>query len=132
MERRVVIIEMGKDGYFSCYMQEDYETFGLAGYGETVEKAKEDFWNSYEETKEIEESEGRVMPVFKAEYKYDIQSFFDYFDFFNVSKIAEMAGINPSLMRQYSKGITKAGEKQYKKLSKVVSTISEELSEVTF
>ena len=57
-----------------------------------------------------------------------MQSFFNYFSFLNVTKIAELAGINASLMRQYTSGVTKAGQKQYDKIRVAVERISKELS----
>ena len=130
-DKRTVIIERASDGTFSCYLMDDYDTFGLAGYGNSVEEAKADFWKAYEETKEMEEAEGRTMPVFSVIYKYDMQSFFEYFNFLNITRIAERSGINPSLLRQYSKGLSNAGEKQYKKLNETMNKIAEELSMAT-
>lgn len=127
-KKDVVVIERAGDGRFACYLKESYPTFSLAGYGESVEEAKEDFWEAYNETKELEEAEGRSMPVLDVVYKYDMQSFFDYFNFLNISEVARRAGINPSLMRQYSKGITNAGERQYKKLNDAMTNITKELS----
>ena len=63
---------------------------------------------------------------------YDMQSFFDYFSFLNVTKVAELAGINPSLMRQYTSGVTKKKKKQYDKIRVAVERISKELSAATF
>ena len=130
-EKKTVIIERASDGTFACYLMDDFDTFGLSGYGNSVEEAKTDFWRAYDEIKEIEESEGRKMPKFSAVYKYDMQSFFDYFNFLNITRIAERSGINPSLLRQYSKGISKAGERQYRKLNDAMSKIAEELSTAT-
>ena len=48
---------------------------------------------------------GKEVPELEFTYKYDMQSFFDYFSFLNVTKVAELAGINPSLMRQYTSGV---------------------------
>jgi hypothetical protein len=61
------------------------------------------------------------------EYKYDLASFFDYFNWINVSKLAEKAGINPSLMRQYKKRLIFASEKQSEKIQKVINQLGSEL-----
>ena len=114
------IMEKAKDGYYSCYVEEDLPGFGLSGFGETAEAAKEDMMKAYQEIKEMQT------------YKYDMQSFFDYFSFLNVTKVAELAGINPSLMRQYTSGVTNAGQKQYDKIRVAVERISKELSAATF
>src|SRR6185312_10816761 len=38
------------------------------------------------------------------EYAYDLTVFFEQFNFLNQSKVTELAGINPGLIRQYSSG----------------------------
>lgn len=127
-----VIIEKAKDGYYSCYVEDDLPGFGLSGFGESAEAAKEDMLKSYQEMKEIQAEEGKEVPELEFTYKYDMQSFFDYFSFLNVTKVAELAGINPSLMRQYTSGVANAGQKQYDKIRVAVERISKELSAATF
>jgi hypothetical protein len=106
--------------------------FAPAGYGDSVEKAKKDMLLSVDEMCEILKEQGRPVPTLEYVYKYDLQSFFNYFSFLNISKIGEIAGINPSLMRQYSSGTTVAGEKQYDKIRDAVKKIAHELSVATF
>ena len=125
-------MEKAKDGNYSCYVDDDLPGFGLAGFGETAEAAKEDMLEAYEEIKELQAKEGKAVPELEFTYKYDMQSFFDYFSFLNVSRVAELAGINPSLMRQYTSGVANAGQKQYDKIRVAVGKISRELSAATF
>ena len=72
------------------------------------------------------------IELFDFIYKYDIQSFFNYFSYLNASDIARRAGINPSLMRQYISGVKKAGEKNYQRLSACVGKIKEDLRAISF
>lgn len=130
--KATVIIEKAKDGYYSCYVEDDLPGFGLSGFGETAEEAKKDMLKAYQEIKEIQAEEGKKVPVLEFTYKYDMQSFFDYFSFLNVTKIAELSGINPSLMRQYTSGVANAGQKQYDKIRVAIGKISKELSAATF
>ena len=125
-------MEKAKDGHYSCYVEEDLPGFGLSGFGDTAEAAKGDMLEAYKEIKEIQAEEGKEVPELEFVYKYDMQSFFDYFSFLNVTKVAELAGINPSLMRQYTSGVTNAGQKQYDKIRVAVERISKELSTATF
>ena len=127
-----VIMEKAKDGNYSCYVDDDLPGFGLAGFGETAEAAKEDMSEAYAEIKALQAEEGKAVPELEFTYKYDMQSFFDYFSFLNVSRVAELAGINPSLMRQYTSGVANAGQKQYEKIRVAVRKISRELSAATF
>lgn len=116
-----------KDGSYSCYVPQQFDNFGLAGYGDTAQEAIDDMLAAYEETKELVEN----VPELEFEFKYDIQSFFNYFSFLNISAVADMAGINASLMRQYSAGIATAGEKQYVKIRRAVGTIRERFDRAT-
>ena len=127
-----IVIEMASDGGFSCFMQESVPHFALLGYGDTAKEAKEDLLQSYEEIKEILKEDGIEAEELTFVWHYDIKSFFDYFDFLNVSKVAERAGINPSLMRKYTSGVVNAGEGQYIKLKSAVETFAKELCEATF
>ena len=126
------IMEKAKDGHYSCYVEEDLPGFGLSGFVDTAEAAKEDMMKAYQEIKEMQEEEGKEVPELEFTYKDDMQSFFVYFSFLNVTKVAELAGINPSLMRQYTSGVTNPGQKQYDKIRVAVERISKELSTATF
>lgn len=134
MEKRTVtvVMEKAKDGYYSCFVEDDLPGFGLAGFGNTAEEAKADMLVSYQEMREIMQEEGKEIPQLQFIYKYDLQSFFDYFSFLNISKVAERAGISASLMRQYASGVSNAGQKQYDKVRRAVSDISKELAAATF
>ncbi len=127
-----VIMEKATDGFFSCYVDDELEGFGLMGHGSTAEEAKKDMLVAYNEMKELFAEQGKEIPALEFVYKYDLQSFFNYFSFLNVTKVAELAGINPSLMRQYTSGSAVAGQKQYEKIRKAVDGISKEISVATF
>lgn len=113
-------------------MKEELPHFGLTGWGNTPQEAKADMLSAYEEICAILVSQGKKPANLEFVYHYDMKSFFEYFDFLNVSKIAERAGINPSLMRKYTSGVAKAGEGQYLKLKKAIENIAEELSSAHF
>lgn len=127
-----IIFEMAKDGGCSCYMQEDIPDFGLLGYGKTPQEAKADMLEAYEEIKALLIEEGKTPQELEFVYHYDMKSFFGYFDFLNISKVAERAGINPSLMRRYTAGQANAGERQYIKLQTAIRSIAHELATANF
>ncbi len=54
------------------------------------------------------------------EYGYDMTMFFEEYNFLNQSKVAELAGINPALIRQYSSGIEQPSLAQVKKIETAV------------
>lgn len=127
-----IVFEMAKDGGCSCYMVEEIPDFGLLGFGNTPQEAKADMLQAYQEIRELLLAEGKEPVQLEFVYHYDMRSFFEYFNFLNVSKVAERAGINPSLMRKYTSGVVNAGEGQYQKLKKAIHSIAEELSAANF
>lgn len=131
----LAIIEKGTDGLYSIYSDDMLLNHGLGGYGSSVEEAKKDFFVSIEEAKEMIIEEGQAFPDgaehISVTFKYDLQSFFNYFDWINVSQFAKKAGINESKMRQYKSGLAFAGESTTKKILDTIKNIGAELQSAT-
>lgn len=130
------IVERGSDGLYSIYSDDCIGKDYFGGFGENVEEAKADFMESIKEAIENARQDGfDNVPVFEAvsvEFKFDIPSFFNYFDFINVSRFATYAGVNESKMRAYKSGAAFPGEKTTKKILKAVQTIGREMCMATF
>ena len=128
------VIEMAKDGRFGIYTP-DLKTTKIIGSGSTVAEAKADFENSVVEMFDcyMETNGGLPDELNGVEfvYKYDIASFLEYYKFINVSQLAKVLGINPSLMRQYKKG-QHISEKRVKKIQEVINSVGKELAEIEF
>lgn len=128
-----VIIYKASDGTYWCRTENEVYGCTLNGCGKNVEEAKEDMNACLEEAKaDYEEIHSKSPAKINFQYSYDLQSFFDYFSFLNVSEIARRSGINPSLMRQYVSGNKAAGEKTYNKLSACMTNITHELQAASF
>ena len=65
------------------------------------------------------------------ERSYDLTVFFEQFDFLKQSKIAELAGINPGLLRQYASGVKYPSAAQAMKIEKAVHLLAKELQSVS-
>ena len=127
-------VEKGSDGLFSVYSDEHLGNSYFGGFGDSVAKAKEDFITSVKEAIEEQKAEGLEAPVFEdiqIEYLYDVPSFFYFFDYFNVSKFAEFAGVNESKMRAYKSGSAYPGEKTMTKICNAAHRMAAELSAFT-
>lgn len=126
-------MELWDDGTYSIYVP-DMEKHNLNAQGKTVEEAKEGLQEAIKDYLEMYNSTGEDVPKElvnpEFEYKYDLASFFDYFDWINVSKLAEKAEINASLLRQYKKRLTFASEKQINKLQTTVNKLGKEMAAV--
>ena len=126
----LAIIEKGTDGLYSIYSDDMLLNHGLGGYGSSVEEAKADFMESIKEAKGMITEESIPLPnemeYIDVTFKYDLQSFFNYFDWINVSQFAKKAGINESKMRQYKNGLAFAGESTTKKILDTIKNIGAE------
>ena len=120
MKKVTIIVEQASDGSYWCRTAEDIAGIGLNSCGDTVEQAKQDLIDCYQEAKEDLEEQGKTMPAVEFVYKYDLQSFFNYFSFLNVTEIAKRAGIN------------NAGEKTYERLAACLDGIKAELQAASF
>ena len=129
----VAIIEKGSDGFYSIRSEQKVGRYFFGGYGDDVKSAKEDFMESVNESVKEAAKEGAEMPEgIEVSFKYDIPSFFNYFDFLNVSKFAEYAGINESRMRAYKSGLAYPGERTTRKIMRAVESIGKEISSARF
>ena len=125
----VAIIEKGADGFYSIRSEQKVGRYYFGGYGEDVKSAKEDFLASVKESLEGATKEGTQIPAgIDISFRYDLPSFFNYFDYLNVSKFAEYAGINESRMRAYKSGIAYPGEKTTHKIMQAIEQIRKDLS----
>jgi hypothetical protein len=66
----------------------------------------------------------------KFQYRYDLSALFEAFKFLKISNIAEIAGINPSLLRQYVTGNKHASSTQAKKIQATIHKLGKELIDV--
>ena len=65
------------------------------------------------------------------EHLYDVSVFFENFNFLKQTKIAELAGINSSLLRQYATGIKHPSPEQAKKIEIAVHKLAKDLESVS-
>ncbi|WP_439490461.1 hypothetical protein [Algoriphagus sp.] len=62
-------------------------------------------------------------------YQYDIYALFKKFDFLKISTVAEHAGMNPGLLRQYVSGAKSPSQDQAKKIERTLHNLAAELQE---
>ena len=123
------MIEKGKDGSYGVFTP-DLNSL-IIGDGATVAEAIADFQNSMKEVQTAYEEAGEQLPKelqdVEFDYRYDIASVFNFFDYLNVSRLAVRAGINASLLRQYKSGGTYISEKQALKIENALHSCGKEL-----
>lgn len=130
--KTTALIEKGKDGTFGIFTPDLEHT--IIGEGNTVCECKLDFENSVKEIFEYYQENGEQIPEelqdVEFEYKYDIASLFNYYNFINVSQFAKLAGINPSLMRQYKSGDQYISENQISKIEDALHKMANEMASI--
>ena len=73
---------------------------------------------------EFEEVEPNTV---QFEYQFDISALFQKFDFLKISNVAEHAGMNPGLLRQYVSGAKNPSVDQAKKIEHALHELASEL-----
>lgn len=130
--KTIALIEKGKDGSFGIFTPNIQHT--IVGQGNSVSEAKEDFRNSVKEVLASYTDLGKSIPAelqdVEFEFRYDIASLFNYYKFINVTRFAQEAGINASLMRQYKSGNQYISENQVLKIEAALHKIAREFAEI--
>ena len=89
--------------------------------------------NSYQEMLASYTEEGEPIPEelrdLEFEYKYDIASFFDEFNWINISALARVLGMNKSLLHQYKKGNTYISHEQMKRIETGIHELGRKMLE---
>ena len=126
----IVTIEKQKDGTYIAYNTND-DNVTIIGTGDSVSAAKDDFFNSINETIEACEETGLSIPQSlkeEPEFRFDVASLFEYYKLINVSAFAEYIGINASLLRQYKLGSTYISDAQLQKIEDGIHSIGLEFT----
>ena len=130
--KTTALIEKGKDGTFGIFTPDINHT--IIGEGNTVAEAKADFENSVKEMILSYTETNREIPDelkdIEFEYKFDMSSLFNYYDWINTTKFAKTASINSSLMRQYKTGKVYISDTQTRRIENALHRLGKELTAV--
>jgi len=78
------------------------------------------------------EDKGFTYSLDEIQFKYDLESFFDFYKVINAKALSERIGMSQSLLAQYTNGIKKPSPSQTKRILQGVQQIGRELAEVRF
>ena len=120
----ITITRNGAAGYI-CTCDYPFKFFDLGGCGATVEEAKEDCFTFYNEMKKEYPNENFLD--LDVSWVFDFPSFFNHFDFLNVSKVAKYAEMSPSNFRHYAAGSKNMSQTQFSKVKKAFDRMADEL-----
>jgi hypothetical protein len=65
----------------------------------------------------------------QIDFRYDLESFFQEHDYLKISSVAEQAGMNPGLVRQYASGVKYPSGEQADKIRRAIKKIAKELTQ---
>ena len=78
------------------------------------------------------EDRGFTYSIDNIQFKYDLESFFDFYKVINAKALSKRIGMSQSLLAQYTNGIKKPSPNQTKRILQGVQQIGRELAEVRF
>lgn len=95
-----VYIARGSDGTFDATMEYNKAIpFGLLGQGKTAKEAIEDFYNSYEEAKQMLAEEGKECPDVDFEFYNDVPSFLQQYAFIlTLAGLEKVTGVSQTIL----------------------------------
>lgn len=126
MKKLDFIIEKGKDGY-GAYREE--KGLGLiTTMGNTVAEVKKNIVEAYNLFAEV--SGKAEITEEQIELKYDLASFFEFYQEINVSALGKRIGMQKSLLSEYKNGSRKPSDKQVNRILTGIKDLGRELSEI--
>jgi hypothetical protein len=133
MKKVKVIVEQGGDGKYSAYMDCYDFDFGLAGFGNTVKEAIDDFYESYAEEKAIGAKENKEIPELEFDFQYDVCSFLQYYSgILSKSGLEKITGINQKQLWHYSSGNRRPKPQTTRKIQERLHHFADDLRQVHF
>ena len=126
-----VVIEKTNTG-FSAYAK-DFS--GIATVGETFSDLKENINEVFQlQIEYLQEKDPSIKSLdYEINYVVDLEQFFEYFSVINKTVFAERyAKVNPSLFRQYTKGLTPLSSEKLKQISSGLHKLADEINDLTF
>lgn len=114
----------GFSGYFK-------EIDGVISIGDTINEIKNNLKSALktflEYLNEMGLSNLKIKDV-EINYVVDMKQFFEYFNMINKSSFADYIGINRSLFRQYTSGLTSVSDKKMLHISKGLHKLADDIS----
>jgi hypothetical protein len=112
-------------------MDDDNLEFGVNGYGNTVDEAKNDIRSAYAEIKKVFTEEGKSIPDLVFEFKFDVASFLEHYSkILSLAGLERLTGINQGQLSHYVTGRRKPSQKTVEKISRSLHEFASEISQV--
>ena len=130
METKInVILEKGEEELFARIEFPEWLCITTGKDLVEIENNLKELIHDHKETDGKDEAYFQSLDLGKVvfEYSHDLTAFFEEFSSLKVSSIALLAGINPSLLRQYVSGAKYPSLKQVQKIEQAVHVLGKQL-----
>ncbi len=126
------VIERGKDGTYAIYMdKKDVKlNYLVTGSGKTIEDAKNDFLQGYQDMKEFFNEKGKEFIEVEFNYVFDVQSLLSYYSsLFSLVGLSKITGISKGQLSHYVTGLNKPSKKNEEKILEGFRTFATDLTQ---
>lgn len=123
------IIEKTSTG-FSGYIK---EIDGIVTAGDSINEMRDNFneaLTSYFEYLSEKGFESPNINEVKINFTVDMNQFFKHYNVINKSAFADYIGINPSLFRQYTKGLANLSDKKMLQITNGLHKLADDISDI--
>lgn len=132
MKKLTAFIEVSKDGLFAVCTDPNPLQIMIAGFGDNVKEAIEDFHEAHAELKEMEKQEGKTLPDIEFEFRYDTVSFLQYYSkMISLAGMQRLTGINRHQLSHYVTGKSKPSAKTVARIQEGVTSLGRELCNIS-
>ncbi len=134
MKKVKVLIEKGKDGLFTAYMDNTPLSYSCLGTGKTVMETIDDFKKGYEAMKEycLESGKDFEEVEFSFYYANTVTFLHALKDFFKLEGISKVTGINAAQLGHYIQGVKRPSAATEKKIRDGVMRSLHEMQAIKF
>ncbi|MDR1975262.1 MAG: DNA-binding protein [Bacteroidales bacterium] len=132
MKKVKAIIERGESGIYIITLAEDYGlSYALLGDGETVEDAKNDFMQCYNEMKEYYNEAGKKFTELDITFEFEMAAFLAAFSGkLSLSGLQNITGIHQKQLSHYLHGVRRPKGSTVQKVNTALFNFRKDLERV--
>ncbi len=131
MKKINAIIETASDGSYSIYSDADDLGYLLLGFGDTIEEAKSEFMEGYEEMRKYYAEVGKPFNELEVTYKFDVPSFLEYYaKVISLERLSRLSGIRKKQLSLYITSSRRPTNSTLEKIQKAIQVFALDLCNV--
>lgn len=132
MKQIKAIIERGKDGEYSIFLDCDSLEYCVNGQGETIQEAKADLQGVYDAMRALYTTEHRKFTDVEWTYSFDYVSLLQYYaQYFSLVGLSRLTGINKGQLSHYINGTSRPGRSTIEKIRGGLSRLASDIETST-